>query len=157
MTAKIKGAGYITSDFLLNANFGTAPLPETTLSAKRLHQLSNALYYQLNERVTFVQPKDAIVAQLYFDLGNIAFLSANFTDALANYERAIEYGRSGQLIVQRIAAAQERSQNAKAPNNGKGGEAQKNDFRTFRIDITAALLLISLAIVIYRRARKHKV
>ena len=72
------------------------------MNKNKLKKLSNALYYQLNERVSFVKPKEKIVAQLLFDLGNVAFLLGNFHDAVTNYELAKQYGFSDQLIEARI-------------------------------------------------------
>jgi hypothetical protein len=50
------------------------------------------LYYQLNERVSFVKPKDKIVAQLLFDLGNISYLMREKEEAAETYKLAKEYG-----------------------------------------------------------------
>jgi hypothetical protein len=102
LEAKIKGEQFYTSDFLLNMNFGPADLPASSLSGKQLYKLSGALYYQLNERVSFVKPKEKIVARLLFDLGNIAFLLGEYSNAEWDYKRAKEYGFTGRLIDVRI-------------------------------------------------------
>jgi tetratricopeptide (TPR) repeat protein len=73
LEAKIKGTQFITSDFLINTNFGSAPAPTSKMSNAELLKLRDALFYQLNERVSFIEDKDSIVATLLFDLGNIAF------------------------------------------------------------------------------------
>ena len=102
LEAKIKGEQFYNTAFLLNTDFGSDLLPKSTLNKNKLKKLSNALYYQLNERVSFVKPKEKIVAQLLFDLGNVAFLLGNFHDAVTNYELAKQYGFSDQLIEARI-------------------------------------------------------
>lgn len=91
LEAKIKGEEYYTTTFLLKQDFGTETIPKSNLNFKELLHLSDALYYQLNERVTFIKPQEKIVAQLLFDLGNIAFLLKNYSDALKDYELAKEY------------------------------------------------------------------
>lgn len=102
LEAKIKGEQHVTTQFLLNTDFGNKDIPVSQLTREELEELSNALYYQLNERVSFVKPKEKIVAQLYFDLGNIAFLRGNYNDALADYEQAKEYGFGRGLIETRM-------------------------------------------------------
>jgi tetratricopeptide (TPR) repeat protein len=102
LEAKLKGEQFITSDFLLNTNFGTEKLPKSSLISWELANLSEELYYQLNERISFVKPKDKIVAQLLFDLANANFLLGNFDVAKNDYEMAKEYGFENNLIEERI-------------------------------------------------------
>ena len=156
LAAKINGAGSINARFLLNTDFGTTPIPETTLPPQKLQRLFDALYYQLNERVSFVRPKDPIVAQMYFDLGNIAFLSADYADALEDYAWAIKYGFSDQLIAQRIAEAKIQAQKAKAAGSGNKATVPQSDFPTFRLGMAAALLLTTLVLFIYRRKKTRR-
>lgn len=102
LEAKIKGQQFYTTNFLLNTDFGTALLPKTTLSTSFLLDLHIALYYQLNERISFVKPEEKIVAQLLFDLGNMAFIFGRYDNAKADFEQAKKYGFSGQLIENRV-------------------------------------------------------
>ncbi|HEY9045937.1 MAG TPA: hypothetical protein VIN08_08575 [Ohtaekwangia sp.] len=107
LEAKIKGETYITTQHLLNADFGDDEFPTSELTKKELGVLSLALYYQLNERISFIKSNDKIVAQLLFDLGNIAYLSGHYEDALEDYRLAEKYGYNGKLIEQRIALVQD--------------------------------------------------
>ena len=102
LETKINGLKNVSSESLINLDFGSNITPETNKSKAELEDLYDAIYYQVNERVTFIDPKDKIIAQLYFDLGNIAFLEKRFYDATENYNQAIEYGFSDNLIKQRI-------------------------------------------------------
>ena len=106
LEAKIKGEEYYTTSFLLNTDFGDYKVPTSSKNSKELKALSEALYFQLNERMSFVQPKEKIVAQLLFDLGNLAFLTGNYHDAVADYEIAKTYGFKGTLIADRLKAAE---------------------------------------------------
>lgn len=106
LEAKIKGEAYCTTLFLLNLDFGNAMLPKSSLDQDALRNLQKQLFYQLNERISFVKPKDKIVAQLLFDLGNISFLVGDFDDAKGNYNQAKEYGFMSQIIEGRIKEAE---------------------------------------------------
>lgn len=64
-------------------------------------KLRDALYFQLNERVSFIEPKDKIVGLLLFELGNILALTDDLTIALRTYERAMEYGHESEVMEKR--------------------------------------------------------
>jgi tetratricopeptide (TPR) repeat protein len=101
LKAKIQGDTAVNSKFLLGTDFGDGVSPTTQLDFKELIRLRDALYYQLNERVTFVKPPDKIVALLLFNLADIAWLTEEQNDALAVYGKAKEYGMDGDLFVSR--------------------------------------------------------
>ena len=105
LKAKINGFNAINSNFLINTDFGGDSLPQSTLKRAELEKLYDALYYQLNERVTFVKPEDKIVALLLFDLGNIALLIKNHSYAIENYKLAKKYGFTQLIIEARIKVA----------------------------------------------------
>lgn len=96
LQAKIKGDSYINSSFLINTKFTSnsndfdSP-PETKLSQDELRKLSDALYYQLNERVSFIKDKDDIVSNLMFSLGDLNYLQKNYIDAFVIYAIARKY------------------------------------------------------------------
>lgn len=92
LKAKIKGEKYYTSQNLIQTDFGKEDLPKSTLTTEDLEKLRQQIYYQLNERVSFVMPKDKIVAQLFFDLGNISYLMNDKEGARENFQKAKEYG-----------------------------------------------------------------
>ncbi len=102
LEAKINGNNSINTSFLLNTDFGNDSIPRSKLTKDELLKLSNSLYFQLNERVSFVAPKEKIVAQLLFDLGNIAYLIGNYGDAVSDYWQAINYGFENKIIETRI-------------------------------------------------------
>ncbi|WP_278034215.1 tetratricopeptide repeat protein [Flavobacterium nitratireducens] len=73
LQAKLGGSKYINADFLINTNFGNDDEPRSNLSKSQRESLMKALYYQLNERVTFIKNEDPIIGVLLFELGNLAF------------------------------------------------------------------------------------
>nr|WP_315033758.1 tetratricopeptide repeat protein [uncultured Chryseobacterium sp.] len=103
LKAKMKGDQYISSHFLINHDFGKEKAPTSILDKKQLNTLREQIYYQLNERITFVKPKDKIVAQLLFDLGNVSYLYGDKEDAMENYELAKEYGFDNPILKERMA------------------------------------------------------
>lgn len=113
LEAKIKGESYITSDFFLNTNFGTSKYPSSSLTNKELLELRNALYFQLNERVSFIEPKDKIIAELLFELANIATLTGAKYEAVSIYQQAKEYGFTDPILNLRLENAKNVPQNIK--------------------------------------------
>lgn len=102
LKAKIKGDQYISSINLIGKDFGNGKEPQSNLSKDDLQLLKMQLYYQLNERISFVKPKDKIVAQLLFDLGNIALLMNHKEEAKEDYELAMEYGFKSSILNERM-------------------------------------------------------
>ncbi|CAN5322286.1 hypothetical protein BH09BAC1_BH09BAC1_12280 [soil metagenome] len=103
LEAKIKGITYITSQFLLGVDFGNKPKPETDLSTAQLKKLGRAIYYQLNERMSFIKPEEPIVALLLFELGNITSFTISVENAIANFRLAKEYGYDSEVMGNRWA------------------------------------------------------
>lgn len=98
---------WLEKNTVLGANFGTGKQPRmpARLPADEKGEprsalaVGEALYYQLEERTYFVKPPDAIVADLYASLADLAYASAKagdvevlFADPASMYERALEYG-----------------------------------------------------------------
>lgn len=98
LEAKLKGESAFNTQFLLNTDFGTSIYPKRNLSLKVLNYLYKELNYQLNERMTFIKSEDPLVAQLLFDLGNIAFIQKKYNYAANIYDSAQNYGYSNDLL-----------------------------------------------------------
>ena len=64
-------------------------LPNNINGLKEVH---DALEYQLMERLALVDPPDAIVGDLLFDLGNLNALVSSLESAIPAYELAMKYG-----------------------------------------------------------------
>ncbi|WP_326984114.1 tetratricopeptide repeat protein [Chryseobacterium sp. MYb264] len=102
LKAKIKGAQFINSKFLIGHDFGNEKSPTSDLNKDELYVLKKQIYYQLNERTSFVKPEDQIIANLLFDLGNIAYLLDEKNDAFEDYKLAAKYGFSNPILEERI-------------------------------------------------------
>ncbi|VXC41408.1 conserved hypothetical protein [Flavobacterium sp. 9AF] len=94
----------IASNSLINTNFGVDDYPETTLQKTELSDLKNQIYYQLNERISFIKPKDKVVATLLYDLANIHFLLKSEPKIyLKLYQMAEKYGYNKMIIKNRLS------------------------------------------------------
>jgi tetratricopeptide (TPR) repeat protein len=72
------------------------------------HQLNMALTYQLAERLDFVRPEDAIVADLVQDWATLHLAGGSVESAIALYDLALRYGATPTpLLRQRQAKARE--------------------------------------------------
>lgn len=149
LKAKIGGEGFYNSKSLLNVDFGNNTEPKAGLDSIGQENLLDALYFQLNERITFVKPKDKIVAQLIFDFGNILFLQKRYFDANGAYVVAESYGFNGELIKNRMAKCQELSPSE--PND-------LYDFKSLNIRyyVFFGLILIGIMILIIRSILRAK-
>lgn len=101
LKSKVEGKE-ITSKFLIGQDFGSDKIPQSNLDLAQLELLKQQIFYQLNERISFVKPKDEIVARLLFDLGNIAYLMGENQDALEDFKLAKDYGFNDPTIEQRL-------------------------------------------------------
>ena len=98
LKAKIQGEDYINGKFLIGHDFENYDAPRSALSKEELRTLREALYYQLNERVSFIAPPDKIIAALMFELGNITWLIGDGPSANILYKKAEEYGANNDLL-----------------------------------------------------------
>jgi len=116
LEAKIKGEQFFNSDFLLGTNFGNETIPTSNYPDSVLLTLRQALYYQLNERSSFVKSHDKIVAVLLFELGNIAWLTDAKSECYEIYQLAKKYGMQNSLFESRLMYAERWSYE----NSGRG-------------------------------------
>jgi tetratricopeptide (TPR) repeat protein len=103
LDAKMKANGdnnYFLNHNILNLDFGNEEKP-VSKDEINLDTLYKQLFHQLDERITFVKPKDPIVAQLLFDLGNICAMVKDVEGSLEIYELARKYGFESPLMQKR--------------------------------------------------------
>jgi len=85
---------------ILGLNFGNEEIPTNPLEYN-LEELKHHIWHQLKERTTFVKPKNEIVGNIYFDLGNILAQTNDVQAALESYEAAKMYGFDSELMNRR--------------------------------------------------------
>jgi tetratricopeptide (TPR) repeat protein len=111
LEAKIGGDKFINTNFLLHTDFGRDSMPASELTKAELQRLRSALFYQLNERLTFVHSQDKIVAQLLFDLANVSLLiGMDIYQVNDIYSMAKKYGYSSPLWEARHITAKKLSE-----------------------------------------------
>ena len=93
----------ITSEFFIKTSFGNFDMPVSDLSWDQTEKLTKSIYYQLNERMSFIKSEDPIIALLLFELGNLAMIDGNIFDANQIYKQAKEYGYNSDLLTKRIS------------------------------------------------------
>ncbi|GAB4093789.1 tetratricopeptide repeat protein [Flaviaesturariibacter terrae] len=113
LEAKVAGSSNPSSRELTGTDFGSGPLPVQAGGMPR-YELAAALFFQLNERMTFIRNEDPIVARLLFDYGNIAFLERDSGLAREAYEAAGRYGFRDPLLARRTQAPTAGSASASA-------------------------------------------
>lgn len=155
LEAKIKGDEFITADFLLNTNFGNNINPTSSKTREELEKLGKQILYQLSERMTFVKPKDKIVALLLFELGNTYAITSDITLSLRVYDKAIEYGYSGDLLDKRyhkFLSLHEGMDNEYGVLRDKeNSKAANNSNRNMILTFLGMVLLFAVIIFIVKR------
>ncbi|MDF2454745.1 MAG: tetratricopeptide repeat protein [Cytophagaceae bacterium] len=65
-----------------------------------LFSIRDQLLYQLEERISFIAPEDAIVSQLLIDAGDLIAITASVELARDYYKMALQYNPKNQTIVE---------------------------------------------------------
>lgn len=164
LEAKIKNLKNVSGQFLINTTFGLEKKPKTKLSKTELEKIEKSLYYQLNERITFVKPNDEIISVLLFELGNIAKINKDDLSATDIYDLSKKYGLVNELINNRIILCYEDRLNywgseVEKLDRKKGSEFDLNagelDNLVFSLSILSLILSICL-IILFIKLRKLK-
>lgn len=140
LEAKINGDKFINTNFLLHTDFGRDSMPVSELSKAELEQLRKALFYQLNERLTFIHSADKIVAQLLFDLADVSLLTGmNIYQVNDLYSMAKKYGYAGPLWEKRHVNAKKLSEKI---NRGQvAATLHGEEVQTPKVDFPWAIIL----------------
>jgi tetratricopeptide (TPR) repeat protein len=146
LEAKVKGVPANTID-LLGVDFGKEAGPTSTLKNKRLLALRAELYFQLNERISFVAPPDAIVATLMLAQGDVALLTDAVEDAITLYEKAKKYGGDPNLVSSRLAYATKGLTGKVSIVQTSGG-----NYTTLFISLAALSIIIICVVVVKMRS-----
>ena len=153
LEAKIDSQKSINSLSLINTDFGTDSLPKTSLSKEALTKLGDAIYFQLNERISFIKPKDKIVA-----LANITCLLKNEHDGMPTFDKAKEYGFDSTIVEMRKIALNQASNKYWADLRAKGNiEVEKKYPNNDKLYVGVALISIILIVIVVIFIRRKKI
>lgn len=142
----------LSTSFLLGTEFGTSVIPKSNLEKEKLRDLKYQIYYQLDERVSFIKPNDEIVALLLFELGNICAITDDATSAYRVYKRAKEYGYESELFKRRFSLVEklELSVDRKAGYMSKNHEV---DYESIIIAVTVAVFTLGSIFLLLKKKR----
>ncbi len=157
LEAKVKANNdekYLWTHSILSLDFGDDKIPVNKNNID-LNDLRDQLYDQLNERMSFIKPKDPIVAQLLFDLGNVCALTRDATSGLQIYQLAKEYGYTSDLFDKRLSYFESLQLKADFRNNTEG-LAKENPMFALIIFGTIFVGGILGIIFLLRRIRKRR-
>jgi tetratricopeptide (TPR) repeat protein len=140
LEAKIGGDKFMNTNFLLHTDFGRDSMPTSELSKEELEHLRKALFYQLNERLTFIHSQDKVVAQLLFDLADLSLLTGmNIYQVNDIYSMAKKYGYANPIWGARHMNAKKLSEKI---NRGQVPVTiHGQDIQTPEIDFPWAIIL----------------
>lgn len=156
LEAKINGEKFYTSDFILGVNFGNEEIPVTKLNKTEIDKLYKSIFFQLNERISFIKPKEKIVAILLFELGNLSIIKNDFRNAKEIFEKSKEYGLENDLINKRINFLNEKLKIKKVENQKKvvKSKIEKINWAKTIMLIIGIISSIILIFLIFKRRNK---
>ena len=157
LEAKAKANGdekYLWTYSILSLDFGDDKTPVNKNNLD-LQNLRDHLYDQLNERMSFIKPKDPIVAQLLFDLGNVSALTRDATSGLQIYQSAKDYGYTSDLFDKRLSYFEKLQLKADFRNNT---ERWAKDNPLIALLIVGTIFIAGLLgiIFLFRRIKKRR-
>jgi tetratricopeptide (TPR) repeat protein len=126
LEAKQKPGQAVTGVGLTGVDFGMGASPESALDTTGLKKLQKEIFFQLNERVTFIPTPDPYIAALMFELGNVTLALGKKEAAGKIYRRAEEYGFDDPLLKVR----QETAGNKFKAQSSEGRVGEEGDDRT---------------------------
>jgi tetratricopeptide (TPR) repeat protein len=152
---------WLKTHSVLGLNFGKEtrplmpglPVPDHTGKEHKVEDAMGAVEYQLHERLAFVSPPDAIVADLLFDLGNMFALKKSVEQAKPMYEMSQKFGPAqADMVMLRLNLVNELI--------GKYGDASgvnhNTEQRTTMVFVLIGSLIVASAGVIALLLRRAK-
>ena len=105
LEAKVNPELPFQAEAVLGIDFGDQVMPQAAMDRKGLKLLQKQLFFQLNERVTFISGKDRYIATLMYALGNVTMNVAQYDKAYKIYRIAEAYGCAEPLLKERTKFA----------------------------------------------------
>jgi len=164
---------WLKKNTVLGVNFGEGDLPVMPASlpidekgvARTPAQVASSIDYQLRERTKFVEPPDAVVADLYAALGDLAYAvgkPAKYEGALPeptySYDEALTYGPVHRERVEKrkqlFDAAYANVSWFPPVQSAAGSSTSENEWRTYGMLVLILLAIAGVFIAALRRFRK---
>lgn len=153
LEAKINGKNFYGTQFLLGTDFGNEVRPVSQLDTIQLNKLDRSLYYQLNERISFIKPKDTIVSILLFELGNIKMIKGEFNTAQPILEEAKKYGLNSPVLEKRLTYT--KYVLSPKPKIKKEDASREIDYIRTSLSLILTIIAISLLYLIFKSKKRH--
>lgn len=164
LETKISNNKIINGESIIGTSFGKETMPKTKLDKKQRDKLIKALYYQLNERVTFIKPNDEIIGALLFELGSLLMINKDLNSSRIIFSKSLEYGNTNPLLANRFIKVIENHENEIYTENErliKQNLDIKNNLEEkllpYKLYIFLSVIIIAiLSFIIFKLKRKIK-
>jgi hypothetical protein len=131
-------------------------MPITKLNKTEIDKLYKSIFFQLNERISFIKPREKIVAMLLFEFGNLSMIKKEYRNAKEIFEKSKEYGLDNDLINKRINFLNEKLKIKRVVNQKKVAKSniEKTNWTKTIMLIIGIILSIFLIILFIKRINK---
>jgi len=148
LKAKVNGLNF-SSQNIINTDFSFESFPKTDLTKNNLSSLRFQIYFQLNERISFIKEKDKSIAVLLFDLANIDYLLGKKSSQYKElYKMAIDYGFDKKFVEDRLNAIEKHELANKDIAKDVSDEKNISNPKKTKSESTSYIFYLSLSIVL---------
>lgn len=162
LKAKVNGLNF-SSQNIINTDFSFESFPNTDLTKNNLSSLRFQIYFQLNERMSFIKGKDKSIAILLFDLANIDYLLGKKSSQYKElYKMAIDYGFDKKFVEDRLNAIEKHELINKSEvndltikeENSKKVKIDNKENPNFIIYLFLIVVLIIISYLLFKKFKK---
>ena len=148
LKAKVNGLIF-SSQNIINTDFSFESFPKTSLTKEELGFLRVEIYFQLNERISFIKEKDKSIAVLLFDLANIDYLLGKKSRKYKElYKMAVDYGFDKKFVEDRLNAIEKHELANKDIAKDVSDEKNISNPKKTKSESTSYIIYLSLSIVL---------
>ena len=148
LKAKVNGLNF-SSQNIINTDFSFESFPNTDLKKDNLKYLRAQIYFQLNERISFIKDKDKSIAVLLFDLANIDYLLGKKSSQYKElYKMAVDYGFDEKFVEDRLKAIEKNGLANKDIAKDVSDEKNISNSKKTKSESTSYIIYLSLSIVL---------
>lgn len=148
LKAKVNGLIF-SSQNIINTDFSFESFPKTSLTKEELGFLRVEIYFQLNERISFIKEKDKSIAVLLFDLANIDYLLGKKSSQYKElYKMALDYGFDKKFVEDRLKAIEKHELANKDIEKDVSDEKNISNSKKTKSENTSYIIYLSLSIVL---------